>query len=46
MKTLFDTYFPNAEETPFRGPNPICRDADILTVAWLLEYIGEASENS
>ena len=45
MKTLYDTYFPNAEARR-RGPNPNCPDADILTVAWLLEYIGEDSENS
>ena len=45
MKTLYTTYFPNAEvRRP--GPNPNCPDADILTVAWLLEYIGEDSENS
>ena len=42
MKTLYDTYFPNAEaRRPGRNP-----DADILTVGWLLEYIGEDSENS
>ena len=45
MKTLYETYFPNAEARR-RGPNPNCPDADILTVAWLLEYIGEDSENS
>ena len=45
MKTLYDTYFPNAEARR-RGPNPNCPDADILTVAWLLEYISEDSENS
>ena len=44
MKTLYDTYFPNAEARR-PGPNPNCPDADILTVAWLLEYIGEDSEN-
>ncbi|MYK22894.1 IS982 family transposase [Candidatus Poribacteria bacterium] len=45
MKTLYEHHFPNAEaHRP--GPNPNCRDADILTVAWLLEYIGEDSENS
>ena len=46
MKTLLDeTHFPNAEARR-PGPNPNCPDADILTVAWLLEYIGEDSENS
>ena len=44
MKTLYDTYFPNAEARR-PGRNPDCPDADILTVAWLLEYIGEDSEN-
>ena len=45
MKTLYDTYFPNAEARR-PGPNPACPDADILTVGWLLEYIGKDSENS
>ena len=45
MKTLYDTYFPNAEARR-PGRNPDSPDADILTVAWLLEYIGEDSENS
>ncbi|RKU31696.1 hypothetical protein C6499_04115 [Candidatus Poribacteria bacterium] len=45
MKTLYDTYFPNAEARR-RGRNPDCPDADILTVGWLLEYIAEDSENS
>ena len=45
MKTLYNTYLPNAEAR-CPGPNPNCPDADILTVAWLLEYIGEDSENS
>ena len=45
MKTLYDTYFPNAEARR-PGRNSDCPDADILTVAWLLEYIGEDSENS
>ena len=45
MKTLYDTYFPNAEaQRP--GPNPHTPDSDILTIAWLLEYIGADSENS
>ena len=45
MKTLYYTYFPNAEARR-RGPNPDCPDADILTVGWVLEYIAEDSENS
>ena len=45
MKILYETHFPNAEARR-PGPNPNCPDADILTVAWLLEYIGEDSENS
>ena len=46
MKTLYDTYFPNAEARR-PGRNPDCPEvSDILTVAWLLEYIGEDSENS
>ena len=44
MKTLYETHFPNAEARR-PGRNPDCPDADILTVAWLLEYIGEDSEN-
>ena len=45
MKVLYETHFPNAEARR-PGPNPNCPDADILTVAYLLEYIGEDSENS
>ena len=45
MKTLYNTYFPNAEARR-RGPNPNCPDSDILTIAGLLEYIGADSENS
>ena len=45
IKTLYEAHFPNAE-TRRPGPTPNCPDADILTVAWLLEYIGEDSENS
>ena len=45
MKTLYDTYFANAEAAR-RGPNPEAPDSDILTVAWLLEYIGADSENA
>ena len=45
MKTLYDANFPNAEaHRP--GPIPACRDSDILTISWLLEYIGADSENS
>ncbi len=40
IKTLYEIHFQNAE-TRHPGPNPNCPDADILTVAWLLEYIGE-----
>ena len=45
MKTLYEAHFPNAEARR-PGPTPNCPDADILTVAGLLEYIGEDSENS
>ena len=45
MKTLYDAHFPNAEaHRP--GRNPDCPDADILALAWLLEYIGADSEHS
>ena len=45
MKTLYDAHFPNAEaHRP--GPLPECPDSDILTISWLLEYIGADSENS
>lgn len=39
MKTVYDVHFPNAEARR-PGRNPKCPDADILTLAWLLEYIG------
>ena len=46
MKTLYEAHFPNAEARR-PGPTPNCPEvSDILTVAWLLEYIGEDSENS
>ena len=45
MKTLYDTYFPNAAACDL-GPNPDAPDSDILTIAWLLEHIGEDSERS
>ena len=45
MKTLYDLHFPNASaHRP--GRNPACPDSDILTIAWLLEYIGADSENA
>ena len=45
MKTLYDAHFPNAEDRR-PGRNPECPDSDILTIAWLLEYIGADSEHS
>ncbi|MDE0011015.1 MAG: IS982 family transposase [Candidatus Poribacteria bacterium] len=45
MKTLYDVHFPDAENHR-PGPNPDCSDSDILTVGWLLEYIGADSEHS
>ena len=45
MKTLYDTHFPNAEHRR-PGPTPDCPDSDILTIGWLLEYIGADSEHS
>jgi hypothetical protein len=45
MKTLYDVHFPNAENRR-PGPNPDCPDSDILTIGWLLEYIGADSEHS
>ena len=46
MKTLYDVHFPDAENHR-PGPNPDCfPDSDILTVGWLLEYIGADSEHS
>ena len=45
MKTLYDFHFPNASaHRP--GRNPSCPDSDILTIAWLLEYIGADSETA
>lgn len=45
MKTLYGFHFPNASaQRP--GRNPRCPDSDILTIAWLLEYIGADSENA
>ena len=45
MKTLYDAHFPDAEHRR-PGRNPDSPDADILTIAWLLEYIGADSELS
>ena len=45
MKTLYDAHFPNAENRR-PGRNPECPDSDILTIGWLLEYIGADSEHS
>lgn len=45
MKTLYDAHFPDAENHR-PGRNPDCPDSDILTIAWLLEYIGADSEHS
>ena len=45
MKTLYDAHFPNAEDRR-PGRNPACPDSDILTIGWLLEYIGADSEHS
>ena len=45
MKTLYQTHFPDAENRR-PGPNPKCPDSDLLTIGWLLEYIGAASETS
>ncbi len=45
MKLLYDTHFPNAEARR-PGRNPDAPDSDILTLAWLLEYIGADSEHA
>lgn len=45
MKTLYETHFPDAENRR-PGRNPDCPDADILSIGWLLEYIGADSEHS
>ena len=45
MKTVYDVHFPNAENHR-PGRNPDCPYSDILTIAWLLEYIGADSEHS
>ena len=44
IKTLYEAHFPNAEARRLE-PNPNCLYADILTVAWLLEYISEDSSS-
>ena len=43
MKMLYDTYFPSAEALR-PGPMSRCPDSDILTIAWILELIGNDSE--
>ncbi len=43
MKVLYDRHFPNAEDRS-PGRNPDAPDSDILSIAWLLEYIGVDSE--
>ena len=43
MATLYDVYFPNAEALR-PGPKSQCPDSDILTIAWILELIGNDSE--
>ena len=45
MKVIYDTHFPNAEDRR-PGRNPDTPDSDILTIAWLLEYIGADSEHA
>ena len=45
IKTLYDTHFPDAENHR-PGRNPDCPDTTILTIGWLLEYIGADSEHS
>lgn len=41
--TLYDTYFPGAEELR-PGPKSRCPDSDIICISWLLELIGKDSE--
>ena len=45
MKVLYDAHFPNAEDRR-PGRNPDSPDSDILTIAWVLEYIGADSEHA
>ena len=45
MKTVYDAHFLNAEDRR-PGRNPDCPDSDILSIAWLLEYIGAESEHA
>ena len=45
MKTIYDAHFPNAEDRR-PGRNPDSPDSDILSIAWLLEYIGAESEHA
>ena len=41
--TLYDTYFPGAEELR-PGPKSRCPDSDIICISWLLELVGKDSE--
>ena len=45
MKVLYDRHFPNAEDRR-PGRNPDAPNSDILTIAWLLEYIGADSQHA
>ena len=45
MKVIYDRPFPNAEDRR-PGRNPDTPDSDILTIAWLLEYIEADSEHA
>ena len=45
IKTLYDAHFPDAENRR-PGRNPESPDTTILTIGWLLEYIGADSEHS
>ncbi len=44
IKTVYDAHFPNAADHRL-GRNPDCPDADILTIVYLLEYIGVDNGN-
>ena len=45
MKAIYDRHYPNAEDRR-PGRNPDAPDSDILSIAWLLEYIGAESEHT
>ena len=45
IKALYDVHFPDAENHR-PGRNPDTPDTTILTIGWLLEYIGAACEHS